>query len=303
MTRPVSRRIPKMPREEPAERSSLRSATNAALGASAPFLVTALAAILAAQVRLPVLKGAVPVMLLAVVAVQAIGLLAARETGGSERARGWWMVLACTSLLLPALSLQASMARTPFVSLASGSAGDLMLSTAEVLALLACMYVWTASVSGGDPSWAPLLWSPAALLVPAVLGSGRGDLSEAAGLRALAIACLVATLAIGAGTFASRHSRLAIAAIAVVGELALLLVLRRGPSFAPEHGAIAPVMAMLLVLVAIGSVATIQLAAVVGRGFAAATRPARSVPSGTAGPEIVEEPPLPNSPSVRPTRR
>jgi hypothetical protein len=299
MNRPSVRRVPQMPRNEKARESTFRSDLAAAAATAAPVAVTAAAAFLGSQVQLPVLQGVIPWALLAVVLVQAVGLLIARESGGSFRARGWWMVLACTTLLLPALALQASMARTPFVSLGSGSAGDLLLATGEVLALLACMYVWTASVCGSEPSWAPMLWMPAALLVPAVLGSGNGDLSDVAGLRALAIACGVATVAMIVGSLVSSHSRLAVAAIAVVGELLLLLLLRRGPSFAEHHGAIAPVMAMVLVLVAIGSVATMQLAAVAGRSFAAATKPARRFPEGNAGPATGE----PSSPSIRPTRR
>lgn len=264
-----------MPDEPAPDVSPLRSALAAAWTASAPMAVSALAAMLASGIRVPALQDALPITLLAVVSVQAVGLLIARQKGGSERARGWWMVLACTSLLLPALALQASMARSPFVSLGSGSAGNLMLATGEVLALLACMFIWTASVCGDDPSWAPLLWCPAALLTPAVIGSGRGDLTEHAALQALAFALAVSAVAVAAGQLAAPHSRLAIAAVAVVGELLLLLVVRRGPSFAEAHGAIAPVMAMLLVLVAIGSVVAIQLAAVAGRRFITGTTTVR----------------------------
>ncbi|MFM9106712.1 MAG: hypothetical protein ACKOWF_08435, partial [Chloroflexota bacterium] len=111
-----------------------------AIAAAAPMAVTAVGALAAARAPLPPFGGALPLRLLLVVALLALGLAFARGSGGSERARGWWMALGCTCLLLPALALQASMARTPFVSLGSGSAGNLLLATGEVLLLLACMF-------------------------------------------------------------------------------------------------------------------------------------------------------------------
>ncbi|MGI9255013.1 MAG: hypothetical protein ACR2J8_14820 [Thermomicrobiales bacterium] len=266
------RRAPTMPRQDAARRDGAGSTLRRVSVDIAPLAISAGLALLLSTVRIAALQGALPVQLLVLVTLQALGLLVARESGGSARARGWWMVLACSCLLLPAMAIQTSMARTPFVSLGTGSAGALLLATLGVLALLGCMFVWTASVCSEDPSWAPLLWCPAALLAPAVLGSGTGDITEPAALHALALAFAVAAVAMVVGSLVSRHSRMAIAAIAVVSELAVLLLLRHGPSFAPQHGAIAPLLAMLLVFVAIGSVAAAQLAAVAERSIANATR-------------------------------
>lgn len=240
----------------------------AAMAAGLPFFATAAAAAIGSVDLLPVPPAVVPIGAVLAVAVQALGIVVARELDLDRWRRLWWMALACTVMLLPALALQAALSRTPFVSWGSGSAGPLLWTSVATLALLAAMWLWTASVTGEEPERAAILWLPAALLIPAVQATPGRGIDERAGLLALAIACAVAGAAVVLGEISPPSALPPIALAAFVGGIGLLWALGRLPSFPPNQGRVVPALAVLLLLVAIASLAAAPLAARAARRFA-----------------------------------
>lgn len=246
----------------------MREAAIHTLAVAGPWLVTAIVAAGGALVTLPFDLFGLPLAMIALVAVQLGGVAVSREMGLSRARRAWWMAIACTAMLAPVLALQASVARTPFISLANGAAGPLLWLTLGVLALLAVMLGWTASVSADDPSAAPLLWAPAALLAPALLRAGGRDIESTSALAALAVAFGIAALVVAIGEATPRAGRMPLVAGAFVVELVALFVLGRGPDPVPGQGRIVPVMVMVVLGAAIASIVAAPFAALVGRRFA-----------------------------------
>ncbi|CAA9535054.1 MAG: hypothetical protein AVDCRST_MAG59-255 [uncultured Thermomicrobiales bacterium] len=257
--------MPSRPRRAPESAGPAGAAS--ALAAAAPLLVTALLAAIGASGVLPLPETGLPIPTLVVVAVQIVGIVLARELDLDRWRRLWWMALAGTAMLLPSLALQAALSRTPFVSWSSGSAGALVWVTLGTLVLIGGMWVWTATVSTDQPERAALVWLPAALLVPAVLGSPGTDLGEPAGLLALAIAFALAGAAVLLGELSPPTALLPIAVVTFVAELALLLVLGRLPALATDQGRVVPALGVLLLLAAVATLVAAPLAALAARRF------------------------------------
>ncbi len=257
----------------------MREAATHVLAVAGPWLATAVIAALGAFVPLPFDVLGLPVAMIALIAVQLGGVAVSREMGLPRARRAWWMAVACTAMLAPVLALQASVARTPYVSLANGAAGPLLWLTLGVLVLLAVMLGWTASVSADEPSTAPLLWAPAALLVPAMLRAGEQDIDGRAALSAVAIAFGLSALVVAIGEATPRGARMPLVAAAFVAELVALFVLGRGPAPVPGQGRVVALMAVVVLVAAIASIVAAPFAALVGRRFAetAAAPPATPV--------------------------
>ena len=231
------------------------------------MLATALLAALGAAGLNPLPAAGLPISTLLVVAVQLIGVAVAREMELDRWRRLWSITAASTLVLLPSLTLQAALSRTPFVSWASGSAGPLVWATVGTLAVMAGMWIWTVTVSADEPERAALVWLPGALLVPAVLGSPSPDLNEENGLAALAIACALAGAAVLLGELSPPAALLPIAVVAFITELALLWMLQRQPSLPAEQGRVVPVLGVLLLFAAAASLVAAPFAAVAARRF------------------------------------
>lgn len=74
--------------------------------------------------------------------------------------------LATTLVLFPLLVIRQSTVRVPYLDLAHGTVYAAMLSTAAVIATLIGIALFAAWTSRQDPETAPLVFMPAALLVP-----------------------------------------------------------------------------------------------------------------------------------------
>lgn len=239
-----------------------------AIGGAVPYLGTALVALLAGAGVAPTLVTGLPFGLILVTIVQGIGVTIGREAEADAWRRRWWMALACTTMLLPALALQAALSRTPFVSFGSGSAGPLIWVSLGALVLLGSMLLWAATVSAEAPGAAALLWLPAALLVPAVLGTPAPTLGERGGLLALAFAFGLAGAALVLADLFGAPALPAIAGGTYGLGLALLAFAGRLPSFDQGQGRIVPALTVLLVLVTAGALVAAPTLAVVARRFA-----------------------------------
>lgn len=223
----------------------MRAAVNQAAGRAAPLVLTALLSLLGALDVLALPTGGAPVRLalVAVALILGTGLTIALERA---RTRPYWQVtLAVTAVLLPMATLQAAASRVPFVAVSRGSAGPLIGLTLATAATLFGLWLFAAYQSDRTPADAALLFLPAALLVPAVLGA-PGGLDESSALATLGEASLVAVVAVFIGSLAPETWRPIAGGFALGAQFALLWILGRGPVLGQDGGAIVPVSAAFL---------------------------------------------------------
>ena len=176
------------------------------------------------------------------------------------------MALITAMVLMPILALQAAASRAPFVAWARGSAGPLLwLTFAAVVTLVG---VWALAVYHADraPENGALLFLPAALLVPAMLGA-PGPLDESATLLTLGESYLAAGLAVFTGLLAPARWRPIAGGIALGAQFVLLWLLGRGPVLGTDGGAVVPVCAALLLAVTALLTVLTPLAALFSRRF------------------------------------
>ena len=133
----------------------------------------------------------------------------------------WQIALITAMVLMPILALQAAASRAPFVAWARGSAGPLLWLTFAVVVALVGVWVFAVYHADRAPENGALLFLPAALLVPAMLGA-PGPLDEAATLLTLGEAYLVAGLAVFTGMLAPARWRPIAGGIALGAQFVLL---------------------------------------------------------------------------------
>ncbi len=232
----------------------------AAWSRTLPSLLTGLLAAIGAVEPIALPTDAFPVRIgVVLIALTAgLGLSVMRER---TLARPSWVLMLCAVLILmPALALQASISREPFVSLTHGSAGPLLWLTFATCVLLGAFWLYAAFQSMEAPGDASLLFLPAALLAPGALGA-EGLLGETSILAMLAQASLVASAATFFGILAPPRTRPIVAGVALVVQFFLLWVFGRGPVLAEYGGRIVPLAAALLLALAIAFVFLAPLAA------------------------------------------
>ena len=227
---------------------------------AAPPAITAVLAALPAVVDLPGPDLPFPAAALLIVAVQVGGVFLARELELPTWGRVWLLMLAATAALLPMLALQTATSRVPFVALGRGSAGPLIWSTVGAVLMVVGVALLAAIVSADAPDQASILFVPAALLVPAVLGA-PGDLDETAALLALAEASGLAALAAMLGWLLPAWARPQVASVALGAQFIGLWLLDYAPSFPLGYGRIVPVLATLLLVVSILATVLVPLVA------------------------------------------
>lgn len=229
------------------------------------FLTSVLALTGAADLlRLP--TGSAPVRIGIVVLVLALGtgLVSALDRPG---ARAYWqMGLFSTLILMPAVALQASASRVPFVALARGSAGPLLWLTLITGIILVGLWVFVAHQTEDAPENAALLFLPAGLLVPAMLGA-PGLLDETATLSMLGEATLVAGVTILIGTMSPANRRPVAGGLALGAQFILLWAIGRGPVVSHQGGLVVPVSAAFLLALTVLLTVLAPLGALFSRRF------------------------------------
>jgi hypothetical protein len=230
------------------------------------MIVTGVLALLGALDLWPLPTGAAPVRMGLVVLALAVGLgvTVALDRAGS---RAYWQLgLFATLILMPTVGLQASASRVPFVAISRGSAGPLLWLTAATIAILVGLWLFAAYQSEDSPEDGALLFLPAAVLVPAMMGA-PGSLDETSALSMLGEAALVAAAAIFVGLLAPENWRPVTGGIALGAQFVLLWALGRGPVAGYDGGAVVPLCAaILLATTALLTVLT-PLAALFSRRF------------------------------------
>jgi hypothetical protein len=193
--------------------------------------------------RLP--TGAAPVRLGLVNLALAIGL-ALSVALDRPAARPYWQMGLCSALILmPTVGLQASASRVPFVALSRGSAGPMLWLTLATLVILLGLWLFAALQSDQTPENGALLFLPAAVLVPAMMGA-PGALDETSALSMFGEAALLASVAIFIGLLAPDNWRPVTGGVALGAQFVLLWALGRGPVAGTDSGAIVTVCAAIL---------------------------------------------------------
>ncbi len=208
-----------------------------------------------------------------------LGVLLARELELPTWRRVWLLALATTALLLPLTALQAAASRVPFVSLARDSAGPLVWSSVAVVLAVLALVALVAFVSADLPEQAAVLFVPAAVLVPAVLGA-PGNLDERSALIALAEASLVAAVITFVAWLLPRGAQPLVAATALGVQFVVLWALGFDPSFAADRGTVVPVLAIVVLAATVIAAVLVPLAALIGRGLLRAVRDAAQAREG-----------------------
>lgn len=262
---------------------SSRLAVNQAAGRSAPLFLTSALSLTGAldALRLPTGTAPVRIGLVVLALVVGIGLTVALDRSGP---RPYWQMTLCVVLvLMPVVALQASASRVPFVAISRGSAGPLLWLTVATCVTLAGLWLFAAHQSDRTPENGSLLFLPAAVLVPAILGA-PGSLDETSALSMLGEACLVAGLSIFVGLLAPASWRPIAGGVALGAQFVLLWALGRGPVIGHDGGTVVPVSAAVLLAVTTLLTVLTPLGALFSRRFF------QTVEEETGGPKPVSAP-------------
>jgi hypothetical protein len=222
-----------------------RLAVSQAASRSAPLFLTSILSLTGALDALRLPTGAAPVRIGFVVLALlfGIGMTIAMDRPGPRPY--WQMTLLVTIVLMPVVALQASASRVPFVAIARGSAGPLLWLTLATCITLFGLWLFAAHQSDQAPENGSLLFLPAAVLVPAILGA-PGSLDETSALSMLGEACLVAGAWIFVALLAPASWRPMAGGIALGAQFAVLWVIGRGPVIGSDAGTVVPASAALL---------------------------------------------------------
>jgi hypothetical protein len=270
---------------------SARLAVSQAAGRAAPLFLTSILSLTGALDALRLPTGAAPVRIGFVVLalIVGIGLTIVMDRPGPRPYSQ--MTLLVTIILMPVVALQASASRVPFVAISRGSAGPLLWLTLATGITLFGLWLFAAHQSDQFPENGSLLFLPAAVLVPAILGA-PGSLDETSALSMLGEACLVAGVWIFAALLAPASWRPMAGGIALGAQFVVLWVIGRGPVLGPEGGTVVPASAALLLALTTLLTVLTPLGALFSRRFVQTieeetgrTRPASAPPRGARRPE------------------
>ena len=270
---------------------SARVVVYQAAGRSAPLFLTSILSLTGALDALRLPTGAAPVRVGFVILalVIGIGLTVAMDRPGPRPY--WQMTLLVTIVLMPVVALQASASRVPFVAISRGSAGPLLWLTLASCITLFGLWLFAAHQSDQSPENASLLFLPAAVLVPAILGA-PGSLDETSALSMLGEACLVAGVWIFAALLAPANWRPMTGAIALGAQFVVLWMVGRGPVVGHDGGTVVPASAALLLALTTLLIVLTPLGALFCRRFvqtieeeSGGPRPARAPARGSRRPE------------------
>ena len=196
---------------------------------------------------------AIPIVILGVWGIQVLGLLIARGLAYPEWAAVWATLVVAIGVLVPLLALQSLLGGIPYVSFGKSSAGPFLAVSVAVLIAVTVSAAGVAMLSRQQPERASILLLPIALITPALLGMPTEVLA-----RSIVGPLAAALLASGAWAaliwLAPRGVWLLATPIALVVQLAVLLVRGGGPTPGLEAGAVVAVGygAVLATVVVIG---------------------------------------------------
>lgn len=250
----------------PSDSLSPKAALSRAFWRAAPMVLVAVLALVGSLDLLRLPTGSAPVRIAVVIAALAIGVGLTMVLDRGDARPYWQMCLFAVLILMPVVSLQASASRVPFVALARGSAGPLLWFTLASLVVLVGLWIFAIAQSGDEPENAALLFLPAAVLVPAMLGAD-GGLDEGAALAMLGEAGLLAAVAVFIGLLSPTNWRPAAGGVALGAQFLVLWALGRGPVIGHDGGFVVPASAGLLLTLTVLLTVLAPLGALFSRRF------------------------------------
>ena len=259
------RPAPRSVRVPPAAPKRQENVVLNAIELMSPLVITGAVAAARSFVPVPGQIAALPVGLLLVLSVQALGILIAREVERPRWQSVWQMLLSFTAILMPVLVLQAATARAAFVALANGAAAPVIWSTIAAIIVMFSVATLSVMLAGDAPDQAAMLFMPAALLVPAVVAA-PGDFSEQSIVVVVVETSAIAALAAAIGWLLAPRERLFVPPIALVVQFVTLFLIGYRPMLSPGGGAIGPIMTVLLIFSTALTTVGVPLAAVALRG-------------------------------------
>jgi len=176
---------------------------------------------------------------------------------GTQVGQGWRSAvtvnLATMLVLFPMLVIRQSTVRVPYLDAAHGTVFAAVVSTIAVLVVLVGIALYVAWASREDPESAPLLFLPAAMLVPLLTSAtefaGIGNALPAAGL----IFALVAGLTLVASMLPPVYT-VFVGPVAVAAEVLFVTLVRQERIFPVGIGEAGMVLFASVVVAAIGLV-------------------------------------------------
>lgn len=176
---------------------------------------------------------------------------------GTQVGQGWRAAvsvnLATMLILFPLLVIRQSTVRVPYLDTANGTGFAAVVATLAVLTILVAVALYTAWTSRQDPESAPLLFLPAAMLVPLLTSA-----TEFAALEnALLVAGLIFALAAGLTLVASMLPpvyMVFVGPIALAAEVLFVTLVRQTRIFPVGIGEVGMALFASVIVAAIGLV-------------------------------------------------
>ena len=184
--------------------------------------------------------GATPRGMLALLFLQVAGLFTARLIQAPILVLSWTTTLFMSCLLAPLLALQVTLLREPYVSLARHSATPALFATFVVTIVILFGAIWCVVVGWSDPDRAALLFMPAGLLWPAMIGAGT-VVSQRAALLTLAQVSLMCAVAMAVSVVLPPFWRIFVPAGTLAVQFGFLWLSGQGPWLQATSGGIVEV--------------------------------------------------------------
>ena len=204
---------------------------------ASPFLLSALVA-MALGFAGP-LRGSdqIPLATVLVLVFQAVMMVICYALQFTILGRIWLLNLVTLSTLMPLLALQSTFSGIPYVSASRSSAEAVVMTAAVTIVVLLVIAVLSASLSFESPGDAAVLFLPAALIVPVVLGGPASDIPDR-GLDSIMSVSIAAAIAAAGAQVLPERVRPVIGLVAVMVEIGALYAARRGPELPTSSGEI-----------------------------------------------------------------
>lgn len=208
---------------------------------ASPFLLSALIATLLGLAGPLGGTNQIPLATVLVLVFQAVMTVICYVLQLTILGRIWLLNLVTLSTLMPLLALQSTFSGIPYVSPTRSSAEPVIMTAIVTIIVLLVIAVLAASLSYEAPGDAAVLFLPAALIVPVVLGGPASDIPDR-GLASIVSVSVAAGIAAAGAQVLPERIRPVIGLVAVMVELGALYAARRGPEIPTSSGEIVSIL-------------------------------------------------------------
>lgn len=212
-----------------------------ALLIASPFLLSALVAFIL-SVASP-LRGTdrIPLATVLVLLFQAAMMIGSYALQVTALGRIWLVNLLTLATLMPLLALQSTFSGIPYVSASRSSAEPVVMTGIVTIVVLVAIALVSATLSYESPGDAVVLFLPAALIVPVVLGGPASDIPDR-GLISIITVSVAAAIAAAGAQVLPDGIRPVIGPIAALVVAGALYAAGRGPAVPDTSGRIVSIL-------------------------------------------------------------